>query len=139
MPQWADAGTMDAWHALAGQVAAALRVAGLPVIRCGYGRGGPVGGECGAVVEVDPVDDGAGGVFVSWQVGEELARPVRAALLAGRVDDPAITHFGRTVSIMIDAVARLLIDHGFAVEDAARVNDLRALQIHVQPARRHIP
>ena len=35
MPQRADAATMDAWNALADQVAAVLRGAGLPVIRCG--------------------------------------------------------------------------------------------------------
>jgi hypothetical protein len=34
---------------------------------------------------------------------------------------------------MIDAVTRLLIENNFAVEDAAHVNDLRALQIHVRP------
>ena len=133
MPQRADAATMDAWNALADQVAAVLRGAGLPVIRCGDDIGVTVSDGSGAVVEVDSIADSAGGVFVFWQVPDELALPSHAALLAGRLDDPAITHFGRTMSIMIDAVTRLLIESNFAVEDAARVNDLRALQIHVRP------
>jgi len=79
----ADARTLAAWHALANQVAAALRRAGLPVTGPATDvTNGRTGRKYGAFVEVDPIADGAGGVFT--------------------------------------------------VEDAATVNDLRPLEIHVR-------
>lgn len=133
VPEKADAHTLAAWHALADQVADALRSAGLPVtgpatavIAAGAGR------KHGAFVEVDPFADSAGGVFVFWQVPDYLLHPTHEAVLAGRLDDPAIRHHGQVVSIMIDAMKRLLAESNFAVEDAATVADLRPLQIHLK-------
>ena len=72
----ADARTLAAWDALADQVAAALRRAGLPVTGpttdVTHGR---TGRKYGAFVEVDPIADSAGGVFVFWQVPDELRPP----------------------------------------------------------------
>ena len=133
VPQTADARTLAAWDALADQVAVALRRAGLPVTGPATDvTNGRTGRKYGAFVEVDPIADGAGGVFVFWQVPDELARPSREALLAGRLNDPAIQRYGHVVAIMIDAMKRLLAESKFAVEDAATVNDLRPLEIHVR-------
>ena len=133
IPERADAQTLASWHAVADEVAAALRRAGLPVtglpngvIDAGAGRGP------GAFVEVDPIADSAGGVFVFWRMPDELALPAQEALLAGRLGDPALQRHGRMLSIMIDAMKQLLSESGFAVEDADAVNDLRALEIHVK-------
>jgi len=129
----ADARTLAAWHALADQVAAALRRAGLPVTGPTTDvTNGRTGRKYGAFVEVDPIADGAGGVFVFWQVPDELARPSREALLAGHLNDPAIQRYGHVVATMIDAMKRLLAESRFTVEDAATVNDLRPLEIHVR-------
>src|SRR5262249_34241113 len=133
VPETADARTLAAWDALADQVAAALRRAGLPVTGpTTEVTNGRTGQKYGAFVEVDPIADRAGGVFVFWQVHDELARPSREALLAGRLNDPAIQRYGQVVAIMIDAMKRLLPESKFAVEDAATVNDLRPLEIHVR-------
>lgn len=135
VPQTADARTLAAWHALADQVAAVLRRAGLPVTGPATDvTNGRTGRKYGAFVEVDPIADSAGGVFVFWQVPDELARPSREALLAGRLNDPAIQRYGHVVATMIDAMKRLLVESKFAVEDAATVNDLRPLEIHVRSA-----
>jgi hypothetical protein len=112
-------------------VAATLRRAGLPV-RLWNGLGGTTDGRGGALVEVDPIADGAGGVFVWWDLPDELALPAHEALLCGQIDHPAVKRSGQTVSIMIDAMTRLLIEEQFITEDAAIVNDMRALQIHVK-------
>jgi len=136
----ADARTLAAWDALADQVAAALRRAGLPVTGPTTDvTNGRTGRKYGAFVEVDPIADSAGGVFVFWQVPDELARPSRAALLAGRLNDPAIQRYGHVVATMIDAMKRLLAESKFAVEDAANVNDLRPLEIHVRSAELEPP
>jgi len=140
VPQTADARTLAAWDALADQVAVALRRAGLPVTGPATDvTNGRTGRKYGAFVEVDPIADGAGGVFVFWQVPDELARPSREALLAGRLNDPAIQRYGHVVAIMIDAMKRLLAESKFAVEDAATVNDLRPLEIHVRSAQLEPP
>lgn len=83
-------------------------------------------------MEIDPLADSAGGVFVFWRIPDELALPAQEALLARRLDDPALQRHGRMMSIMIDAMKQLLSESGFAVEDAEAVNDLRALEIHVK-------
>lgn len=135
VPETADARTLAAWDALADRVAAALRRAGLPVTGPTTDvTNGRTGRKYGAFVEVDPIADSAGGVFVFWQAPDELARPSREALLAGRLNDPAIQRYGRVVAIMIDAIKRLLAESKFAIEDAATVNDLRPLEIHVRSA-----
>jgi len=133
VPETADARTLAAWDALADQVAAALRRAGLPVTGPTTDvTNGRTGRKYGAFVEVDPIADGAGGVFVFWQVPDELARPSREALLAGHLNDPAIQRYGHVVATMVDAMKRLLTESKFTVEDAATVNDLRPLEIHVR-------
>ena len=135
VPQTADARTLAAWDALADQVAAVLRRAGLPVTGPTTDvTNGRTGRKYGAFVEADPLADRAGGVFVFWQVPDELARPSREALLAGRWNDPAIQRYGHVVAIMIDAMKRLLAESKFTVEDAATVNDLRPMEIHVRSA-----
>lgn len=140
VPETADARTLAAWDALADRVAATLRRAGLPVTGPTTDvTNGRTGRKYGAFVEVDPIADSAGGVFVFWQVPDELARPSREALLAGRLNDPAIQRYGHVVAIMIDAIKRLLAESKFAVEDAATVNDLRPLEIHVRSAGREPP
>src|SRR5215472_18638612 len=135
VPETADARTLAAWDALADQVAVALRRAGLPVTGPTTDvTNGRTGRKYGAFVEVDPIADSAGGVFVFWQAPDELARPSREALLAGRLNDPAIQRYGYVAAIMIAAMKRLLTESKFAVEDAATVNDLRPLEIHVRSA-----
>jgi hypothetical protein len=131
IPEAAPPHMLAAWHALADQVAGALSSAGLPVIGPTDAAASALGRECGAVVEVDRFAD-AGGVFVHWRTPRELAGPAHEALLARRLDDPAIQRHGLTVSIMAEALKRLLAQSSFTVEDAAIVNDLRVLQIYVR-------
>src|SRR5262249_61657704 len=91
VPAIADARTLAAWDALADQVAAALRRAGLPVTGpTSDVTNGRTGRKYGAFVEVDPIADRAGGVFVFWQVSGEVGRPARGGVLAGRLIGPAV-------------------------------------------------
>ena len=132
-PKRVDAHTLASWRAVADQVAAALGRAGLPVTGLPDGAiDAGAGLQPGAIVEVDPIEDSAGGVFVFWRMPDELALPAQEAILARRPRDPALQRHGRMLSIMIDAMKQLLSESGFAVEDADAVNDLRALEIHVK-------
>ncbi|WP_157692918.1 hypothetical protein [Pedococcus dokdonensis] len=103
---------VDARRRLAFAVVETLTAAGLP---------GHVGTADrlhvpGAEVEVDPFDDGGGGVFVHWVASQELADRGIAALESGEFDHPAIQLKGAIAGAMAEAMSTLLTASGFRIE-----------------------
>lgn len=135
LPESAALATLAGWEQLADQVVDALSGSGLSATRL-YDGNDP-DNVMGAVVDVDPFSDTAGGVFVAWHLGASLADPMLAALERGHIDDPAIARAGQVRSTMIAAMVELLVAHEFDVEDALNVNDFRPLQIYIR-ASAHI-
>ncbi len=83
MPEPVDPQTLGRWEQLAEAVRAELEAMGLPACRLVNGvSDGQIKNE-GAVVDLDPFWDGAGGVFVKWQVPAGLTLPAVEALRGG--------------------------------------------------------
>ncbi|WP_326644727.1 hypothetical protein OG884_11070 [Streptosporangium sp. NBC_01755] len=105
---------------LAAQVRNALVTAGLPVLAPELAPQLAAGAE----VDVDPGDDAAGGVFVSWQVSPRLRDCALRELKYMRTppeDDAeiaAVRHQGAISRAMMHAMIDVLTSAGFSAADA---------------------
>lgn len=108
---------------LAELVAQELQRAGLTVVWDATSDGG-------AEIEVDQGADGAGGVFVTWHPGTELAVAASTAVDSGELDAPVIEQAGAVALIMRQAILELLLAAGFDAT-ATEVDDTRPLAVRV--------
>ena len=115
-------------EALAGQVRRELVAAGLPVVAEGLGSELASGAE----VEVDPVDDAAGGVYIVWQESPRLRHCALRAFRLRQLDEPVLQHSYAIGAAMMEAIATILASAGFSVEDAR--NEYRPQQMRVLAA-----
>ena len=69
----------------------------------------------GAEVEVDPGDDAAGGVFVTWMKSNEFISAVVAEVAALKQDEAIVLLSEEISRCMRDAIIRLLDDFSFEV------------------------
>ncbi|TDC15318.1 hypothetical protein E1265_26890 [Streptomyces sp. 8K308] len=96
---------------LAGLTRDQLELAGIPahLWRADASR------QAGAEVVVDSGDDAAGGVYVLWQISDDLSRTVSESVRGGRLGDPVVAHASRLKTVMHEAVMRVLESAGFEV------------------------
>jgi hypothetical protein len=109
---------------LADQVCQALRLAGLAAFRQPNSDD-----AAGAEVEVDPGDDAAGGVFVTWNPHRTISEAVIENLQTGRLQAPVIQHSGAIASHMMNAMVGILRSAGFQAD--ASDDDMRPMTVHV--------
>lgn len=83
----------------------------------------------GVVVDVDPGDDAAGGVWARWECTNAVGERAGDDLLAGRHDSPSITFHGAVVEAMQTAITAILNASGF---------DVRASDDEMQPFAVHV-
>ncbi|RKN04313.1 hypothetical protein [Streptomyces radicis] len=98
--------------ALADAVDAALRAAGLPVLREEFG-------DSGVQVWVDAKADALGGVYARWKISAEMNQAVIACVRERRMDDPLIRRRGEVGAAMNEAVLRVLVASGFGADHFA--------------------
>ncbi|HEV7909362.1 MAG TPA: hypothetical protein VGP03_14540 [Pseudonocardiaceae bacterium] len=121
-----DAGEVR--HELARQVRDRLVEAGLPAYLPSDGFH-----YSGADIEVD-LDNEQAGVFVTWQVGEELSRAVTASIINDQADDPSVERSAAITLVMRDALMTILEAEGFSVENSGDHMRPAALQVLSVPA-----
>jgi hypothetical protein len=121
-----DETVLASWRRLAERVHDELVAAGLPMTLFWGVK------DAGAVVEVDPVADDSGGVWVSWQVHPRLSDAAADAVHQGRLDDPAIQRSGAVKQVMQTALLALLGGAGYQVEDPG--HEYRPFQLRVVAA-----
>jgi hypothetical protein len=118
-----DETVLASWRRLAERVRDELVAAGLPTTLDGGVEDG------GTVVEVDPVADDSGGVWVYWQVHPSLSDAAADAVQLDRLDDPAIQRSGAVKQVMQAALLALLGGAGYQVEDPG--HEYRPFQLRV--------
>lgn len=114
MPERVDAETLSKLEHMAGAVRDELAAAGLQVVAPGLAPGLAVGAE----VEVDAINDAAGGVFVQWRASPRLRTCAINALRHRRTDDPALHHNGAVQAAMAKAINLILTSAGFSAAEA---------------------
>ncbi|MGW4412745.1 hypothetical protein ACWEJ6_52785 [Nonomuraea sp. NPDC004702] len=122
-----DEATLDAWSRLAARLREDLEAAGFAFI--GHDS------AAGVNVEIDPGNDPAGGVFVSWAVGPALVEQIRQPVLSGDLHSPAIRHLGVINEVMEQTLRVILTSAGHCVEpanDEYRPHALRVISSHEQ-------
>ncbi|RBM19716.1 hypothetical protein [Streptomyces sp. PT12] len=97
---------------LADAADAALRAAGLPVLREEFAHSG-------AQVWVDAKADALGGVYARWKISAEMNQAVIACVRERRMDDPLIRRRGEVGAAMNEAVLRVLVASGFEADHFA--------------------
>jgi hypothetical protein len=112
------------WAQLAGGVLVELQLAGLPTSLIS-----DAAFSVGAEIEVDPGDDEAGGVFVTWRPDERLSGAAAESVRNGRFDDAVVQHSGSVALFMRNAIIEILKSAGFSVEPS--MDDMRPLSAHV--------
>ncbi|MGW3143148.1 hypothetical protein ACWDG1_00410 [Streptomyces sp. NPDC001177] len=110
----ADAETLRRWEAWASEARTQLAAAGLPVEP--HGLDPAVG--AGAVVEVDPGADEAGGVYVSWRPAPVLRVAAMRCAMAQRSDDPVLGHIRAIDEAMTEAIRAVLTAGGFVIGES---------------------
>ncbi|MFF4544264.1 hypothetical protein [Streptomyces sp. NPDC001435] len=129
----ADAETLRRWEAWASEARTQLAAAGLPVEP--HGLDPAVG--AGAVVEVDPGADEAGGVYVSWRPAPVLRVAAMRCAMEQRPEDPVLGHIGAIDSAMTEAIRAVLTAGGFDIGDSP--NDFAEGAVYViGPPRRRL-
>ena len=114
IPERVDAETQSRLEHVASAVRDELAAAGLEVVAPGLAPDLAAGAE----VEVDLMNDTAGGVFIHWRVSPRLRTCAINALRHKRTDDPALSHNGAVQAAMAKAVSLILTSAGFSVDDA---------------------
>lgn len=99
---------------IAARVRDELAAAGLPVMAPGLNRALSQGVE----VNVDPFDDDAGGVSVSWSSSPRLENCVLHAARYTLLDDPVLAHQQVVLEAMLAAITAILTSAGFTVRDS---------------------
>ncbi|MCX4870085.1 hypothetical protein OHU11_01910 [Streptomyces sp. NBC_00257] len=99
---------------IAARVRDELVAAGLPVTAPGLS---PVLSQ-GVEVNVDPFDDDAGGVSVSWRSSPRLENCVLRAARHSLLDDPALAHQQVVLEAMLAAITAILTSAGCTVRDS---------------------
>ncbi|MER8090703.1 hypothetical protein ABTZ57_37910 [Streptomyces sp. NPDC094048] len=110
---------------IAARVRDELVAAGLPVVASGLNRVLSQGVE----VTVDPFDDDAGGVSVSWSSSPRLQSCVMRAARHNLLDDPALAHQQVVLEAMLAAITAILVSAGFTVRDS--LNDYAPFTLEV--------
>ncbi|UXY27027.1 hypothetical protein [Streptomyces sp. HUAS TT20] len=129
----ADAETLRRWEAWASEARTQLAAAGLPVEP--HGLDPAVG--AGAVVEVDPGADEAGGVYVSWRPAPVLRVAAMRRAMEQRSDDPVLGHMNAIDKAMTEAIRAVLTAGGFEIGDSP--NDFAEGTVYViGPPRRRL-
>ncbi|MBV2363621.1 hypothetical protein ACFPZ0_09845 [Streptomonospora nanhaiensis] len=144
-PARVDTQTLDRWKWIATRAVEELAMAGLPVTT---GLPPSLGG--GVEVEVDPLSDPTGGVYLRWQAHGQLIRPALeefAARSGGAAGEPgaaaggdsAVRHHDTVCEAMVTAMATILTSAGFTVRRAGEVNDFAdGLYIDAAPDPRRL-
>jgi len=83
----------------------------------------------GAAIEVDTGADEAGGVYISWQVSQELADQINRHLLSHQLTHPSIQYSGKIREAMRDAIITVLSASGLLAK--ASENDMRPLEVSI--------
>ncbi|MGI5377542.1 hypothetical protein ACQEV2_25530 [Streptomyces sp. CA-251387] len=115
-------------RALAERVCRETRLAGLNAFLL---EGMDAAYQVGAEVEVDPGDDAAGGVLVSWKPDEALLDAAMERLQKGRLDAPEFLHYVAVCTRMQEAIVAIIRSAG--IDADAEQNDLDPLILLLKP------
>lgn len=110
----ADAETLRRREAWASEARTQLAAAGLPVEAHGLD---PALGA-GAVVEVDPAADEAGGVYVSWRPAPVLRVAAMRCAIEQRSGDPVLGYIRALDEAMTKAIRAVLTAGGFVLDES---------------------
>lgn len=116
-----DSDTLARWERLADQVRNELMAARIAVV-------GDLD-QGGAEVEVDPFDDGAGGVFLAWHAHPRLENAAVQCVQEQRFDAAPLRHSGTVSQAMRDAMSVILTSAGYTVKEPN--TDFRPLELQI--------
>ncbi|WP_156925742.1 hypothetical protein [Glycomyces arizonensis] len=126
--QRADRIELSKRQGIASRVSGVLKDAGLPVPTDVELERGP-----GAVIEVDPGEDAAGGVYITWHVGPELDDRNNRRLLAGELLHDEIGFAGHVSESMMNAIVEILSFKRFDVEVSDEEIRPYSIKVHGGP------
>lgn len=101
-----------ALESMARRVEADLNMVGIPVQWTGNSADGIVSSRPGAAVFFEPVVDAPPGVYIRWELPEEMFE----IILSAGPESTAATVGGMAIDVMLDALGKILASMGWRVD-----------------------